>query len=407
MAVALGALGVFAALVMYAASRDVEDLAREERAETAADVAEAAATAYERASGWEGADLDTVVAVGRAAGATVRVIDASDSLVGAAGEEPSGVRVSAADVVADGERVGAVRVAFASSDLPTPARHLRDALGVSAAAARRITRPLTAVTATVRAVTAGDRTARVGDAGAAGELGELGDAFDRMADALASEDAARRAFVADIAHELRTPLTILRGTLEGLTDGVVDPSPTQLASLHDDALRLTRVVEDLETLASADVAGLSLQFGIVDLALLAHDTIARLAPQFEAADVALSLRATQTLVRADSLRLGQVLTNLLTNSLKFTPEGGTVAVAVERDGQTARLVVTDSGVGIPSEEQDRIFDRFWRGQAALAVAGSGIGLTVAAELVSAHGGDIRVRSQPGGGTRMTVTLPAG
>lgn len=209
-----------------------------------------------------------------------------------------------------------------------------------------------------------------------------------------------------MAHELRTPLTILRGTLEGLTDGVVEPSPARMASLHDDVLRLIRVVDDLEALASADAAGLSLQLGIVDLSVLAEGTIARLAAQFEAAEVGLSLRATQTLVRADPLRLGQVLTNLLTNGLKFTPSGGSVTVTVERDGQTACLVVTDSGVGIPNEEQDRVFDRFWRGAAARAVAGSGIGLTVAAELVSAHGGDIRVHSQPGSGTRMTVTLPA-
>jgi two-component system, OmpR family, sensor histidine kinase BaeS len=176
--------------------------------------------------------------------------------------------------------------------------------------------------------------------------------------------------------------------------------------LHDDVLRLTQVLDDLEALASADAAGLSLQTRVVDLAAVTRDAAERLAGQYETAEVDLTVQVNQALVRADPLRLGQVVTNLLTNALKFTPAGGSVTIAVEEDGRSVRLEVTDTGVGIPLDEQGHIFDRFWRGASAHSVAGSGIGLTVVAELVRAHGGHIQVRSRPGDGTRMTVTLPA-
>jgi two-component system sensor histidine kinase BaeS len=330
------------------------------------------------------------------------------------------------DVVVGGRRVGSVVVAFSRGGLPGADRHLRNALietvtvGAGAAAllalsaaivvSRRITRPVVALTETVRAVESGDKSARVGDIGAPGELGELAGAFDRMADALALEDSLRRIQVADVAHELRTPLTVLQATLEAMADGVVAASPGQLASVHDDVLRLVKIVEDLETLAAADATGLVLQPGPVDLADVAARALALLRPRFEAADLRLEARLTPVTVLGDGDRLHQVVTNLLTNALKFTLAGGRVQVETgpgeDPDGRSAYLSVSDSGAGIPPDELPHVFDRFWRGSQAGRVAGSGIGLTVVQRLVEAHQGTVSIESRLGEGTRVLLTFRA-
>jgi signal transduction histidine kinase len=145
---------------------------------------------------------------------------------------------------------------------------------------------------------------------------------------------------------------------------------------------------------------------VVDLADVAEQAVADFAPQFEAADVRLSFRAEPALVGGDPHQLRQVISNLLTNALKFTPAGGEVTITVRQDTESVYLTISDTGIGIPSEERERIFDRFWRGPAARGIAGSGIGLTVVSELANAHGGAVHVESEPGRGTVMTVSLPA-
>jgi two-component system sensor histidine kinase BaeS len=265
-----------------------------------------------------------------------------------------------------------------------------------------------ALTETVRAVESGDKSARVGDIGAPGELGALAGAFDRMADALALEDSLRRIQVADVAHELRTPLTVLQATLEAMADGVVAAGPGQLASVHDEVLRLIKIVEDLETLAAADATGLVLEPGPVDLANVAARALAMLRPRFEAADLSLEARLTPVTVLGDADRLHQVVTNLLTNALKFTPAAGRVQVETgpgeDPDGGSAYLSVADSGAGIPPDELPHVFDRFWRGSQAVRVAGSGIGLTVVQRLVEAHKGTVSIESRPGEGTTVMLAF---
>jgi two-component system sensor histidine kinase BaeS len=419
-AVAFASVALFAAVVVYQGAKDVSRLVREEQEAAADAVADAAATAFAESGTWESADLDPAMAVGAEAGAEVTILDGDGNRVaGRSATRPGPVEARA--VVVDGSRVGTVQIGFAPGERSTAVRHLGEALtttvavasglaalvaiGAAALVARRVTRPLAAVTAAVDAVEGGDLAARVGDVGAPGELGDLAHAFDRMAVALAREDRARRALVADVAHELRTPLTILRASLEGLADGIVEPTRAELLSLHDDVLRLGRVVDDLEQLAAAESSELALRLAAVDLGALAEAAAEAMATQFEAAGIRLDVRAIPVVVRADGPRLRQVLTNLLTNALKFTPCDGTVTVSVHRDGAAASIVVADTGIGIPPEELDRVFDRFWRGAAATTIAGSGIGLTVVAELVKAHGGNVRVTSESGSGTRVTVTLP--
>jgi two-component system sensor histidine kinase BaeS len=259
--------------------------------------------------------------------------------------------------------------------------------------------------AVTRAMGRGDRTARVGRIPAPGELRELATAFNQMANTLDRQEQLRRALVADVAHELRTPIAVLQAGHEALLDGVAEPTPSQLASLRDEVLRLARMVGDLQTLAAAEAAALQLALRPADLADIAATAADSLSGRFEAIGVSLERRLDPAKILADPGRLHQVITNLLTNALKFTPPGGQVTLRTELDDGDAVLQVTDTGVGIPADELPHIFDRFWRGQGAARVSGSGIGLSVAAELARAHGGHLTASSQPGQGTEMTLTLP--
>jgi signal transduction histidine kinase len=227
-----------------------------------------------------------------------------------------------------------------------------------------------------------------------------------MASTMDRQEQLRRDLVADVAHELRTPIAVLQAGHEALLDGVAEPTPDELASLRDEVLRLARMVGDLQTLAAADAAALHLAVRRSDLADLAASAADSLARRFEAAGITLTQRLSAAPVLADPHWLHQVITNLLTNALKFTPAGGQVTITTATEGTGAILRVTDTGVGISAEDLPRIFDRFFRGQQAAQISGSGIGLTVAAELAQAHGGRLTATSALGHGTQMTLSLPS-
>lgn len=284
------------------------------------------------------------------------------------------------------------------------------AVALAAAAAlvvsRRVSRPLVALSAATRSFAAGEPHPERLIRPAPGELGEVGDAFIAMAAALRREDELRRAVTADVAHELRTPVTILKGQTEQLLDGIAEPTPARLVSLHDEVLRLERVTDDLATLSAADAAGLSLQLGRVDLTDLARQAVEAMTVQFTDADLTTTLEVAEpVLVRGDATRLTQVTTNLLTNAVKFTPAGGAIAVNVHQQDHDAVLTVTDTGPGISAQDLPHIFDRFWRGDTARTRHGTGIGLSVVQSLVTAHGGTVTASTPATGGTRFEVRLP--
>ncbi len=245
-------------------------------------------------------------------------------------------------MVVDGKPVGVAVVRFTGTGLAAASNTLQTALlraiagaaGLAAvlalltglAVARRITRPVGKLIAATRAMGRGDRAARVGPIPAPGELRELAIAFDQMADTLDRQERLRRALVADVAHELRTPVAVLQAGHEALLDGVAEPTPDQLASLRDEVLRLARMVGDLQTLAAAEAAALSLALSRCDLADIAAAAADSLASQFESTGITLERRLAPAEVFADPGRLHQVITNLLTNALKFTPADGRVTV---------------------------------------------------------------------------------
>lgn len=212
--------------------------------------------------------------------------------------------------------------------------------------------------------------------------------------------------VADIAHELRALVTIWQGGTEELRDGIASPTPGKLTSLHDETLRLGRLVDDLATLAAAQAAALTLRKAPADLGKIAAGAAAALEPQFAEAGLRLNLDTEPAMVSADEARITQVAVNLLTNAVKYTRPGGQVSVTTRAGDGTPRLTVADTGPGIPEADLPHVFERFWRGAGVRARSGTGIGLAVVAELAAAHGGTVTAASPPGSGAVFTVTLPA-
>lgn len=435
-AVALVAVAVLSALIVVVADRETARLAEREHRDDTRAASVAAAAAYESAGSWGRADLAPLAAVAARSHAEVVVVDAGGEVVAAPTQALARMMtemhgVTAIDVrrghpvtepvSVDGERVGSVTLTFPLSD--SPGEHVRDvlwgtvvvgasiaatvALAVALVVAARMTRPVVALTSAARRLAAGDRTARAAVGGPA-ELGELSRTFDDMAARLEAEDTVRRRLVSDMAHELRTPIAVLQGETEALLDGIREPDRDTIGSLHDEALRLGRLVADLEILAAADAARLTLRSAPCDLADVAARALATVRGAAGERGITLVERLAAAPATADADRMQQVALNLLSNAIKFTPAGGTVTIITGSHEGRAALAVDDTGPGLGKGEADLVFERFWQGSAGHAAAqGSGIGLAVAAGIVEAHGGTLTAANHEGRpGARFTATVPA-
>jgi signal transduction histidine kinase len=263
--------------------------------------------------------------------------------------------------------------------------------------------PLVAVMDAADKVAEGDYDVRVQEYGPP-PMRALAHSFNTMTERLQNADRLRRDVMADVAHELRTPLTVLQGRLEGLIDGVYQRDDRQLAELLEQTKVLSRLVEDLRTLALSDAGALTLRKEPTDLVGLAHEVVRSM--QADAERQSVSLNASSAIAAAivdlDPVRIREVLTNLLSNALQHSAAGGIVNVSVGETGRRMDVVVHDNGAGIPPEEVARIFDRFYKGSGS---RGSGLGLAIAKSIIIAHGGDIGASSEPGKGTTVEFTLP--
>ncbi|MHB9858147.1 sensor histidine kinase [Streptomyces sp. YIM S03343] len=392
--------------------------------------------AYERDGGWRTAALDRLAGTVEMSGSETELLDAhgrriwslADADVDSATLQMHRTMMGTGDlgsptslpVTVDGRRVGTLDVRVPQGAVPAVDKEFRDsvnrllaggalvaglaALVVGVYTARRATAPIAELTRAAEDLAAGHRDRRA-TAIPDNEIGELATAFNTMADRVEKEDELRRTFAADVAHELRTPLAIQRSELEAIQDGIREPSDAAIGSLHDENMRLTRLVADLEALASADAAVFTLERRPLPLADLVTDTVDGLADAFTDARITVRTELVEVRVDGDPVRLRQIVTNQLTNAVKFVPEGGSVAVGLRREDDWAVLTVADTGPGIPGDELPHIFDRFFRSRTARA-DGSGIGLAVAAELTTAHGGTLTAASEPGHGTTFTTRLPA-
>jgi signal transduction histidine kinase len=225
-------------------------------------------------------------------------------------------------------------------------------------------------------------------------------------------DQMKDELIALVSHELRTPLTSIVGYLELLTEPDAEPLTEQqakfLSIISRSAERLLSLISDLLLMAQVESGGVQLDEGALDLAAVAQDSVAAALPTASAHGVRLTADVETAVVRGDRRWLAEMVDNLLSNALKFTPDGGAVDIRVRPDGGSVRLEVADTGIGIPPEEQAQLFSRFFRTRAAVtrAVQGTGLGLSIVKAIVDAHGGAIEVESVVSEGSTFRVTLPA-
>ena len=271
----------------------------------------------------------------------------------------------------------------------------------------RFGRPLGQIFNAIDSVAEGDLSVRVPDDNSP-QFQELIKRFNKMVSELERSDQQRRNLTTDIAHELRTPLHIIQGNLEGIIDGVYQPTPEHINNTLDETKLLARLVNDLQTLSLAEAGQLPLHPTRFLLADLLADLTTSFSTQASALGISLQTNVHDLAKEftADYDRLNQVLSNLISNALRHTPQGGTISIATDSVVSGIRIVVRDTGSGIPAEELPFIFDRFWRGDKSRTErTNSGLGLAIAKQLVHAHHGTIEAQSKPGEGTTFLIELP--
>ncbi len=271
-------------------------------------------------------------------------------------------------------------------------------------------KPVRDLTRAASRMAGGDLSQRV-PATTRDEIGALGRAFNQMAESLERAELNRRAMTADIAHELRTPVAVQRAHLEALQDGIYPLTVENLQPILDQTELLTRLVEDLRTLALADAGALRMERVSTDLSALAGRTVDRFRPDADTRQVQLVYNdqtgGSLPPVQVDPGRIEQIINNLLTNALRHTPVDGSVAVTLCRKGENAVLSVADTGPGIPDEALPRIFERFYRADKARSreSGGAGLGLSIGRQLALAHGGDLTASNRAGSGAEFSLVLP--
>ena len=287
---------------------------------------------------------------------------------------------------------------------------------------RTLTRPIRELTRATHAVSEGDLSQQV-PVRSNDELGELAQAFNKMSSELSRSVNARRQMTADIAHELRTPLSLILGHAEAVHDGVLPPSRENFEIIREEAERLEQLVNDLRILSLADAGELSITPQIIEPGRLLQEVAAIYQYQTRRKNISLDLEMDSPLskIEVDPGRMTQVLTNILDNALRHTPEGGHILLSAKEvsdkrstpqsgSGDQVELAIQDSGPGLRAEDLERIFDRFYRTDSSRQrdgdfPGGSGLGLAIARSIVQAHGGQLTAESEAGKGLKVIVRLP--
>ncbi len=275
--------------------------------------------------------------------------------------------------------------------------------------ARRVLRPLARLTDATRQVAAGDLAARVPEPSDR-ELREVAHSFNQMAATLQRVEELRTTLVEDVAHELRTPLTSLRGYTEALADGVVEPTPEMLRTVHEEIERLTRLVEALDLLARNDARAQDRARSEIDLGDIIRRALALAAPELATRSIVVRFDESPGLPRlnADQDGIGQVVSNLVQNAARYTIDGGHISVRLDAKVGTIRCSIANSGPDIPSADLPLIWERLHRvdRSRARATGGAGIGLAIVRQIIEAHGGNVGAQSEHGR-TEIWFRLPAG
>jgi two-component system sensor histidine kinase BaeS len=314
--------------------------------------------------------------------------------------DPEGAAMDAATLAAFQD---AVRAALAAALVIA----LLAAIVIAVALSSRIAGPISRLAAATRRIAAGSYAERVSLAD--GEVGELAASFNAMAGSLEETERRRLELVGDVAHELRTPLATLDGYLEGLQDGVIEPDAETWALLRRETGRLSRLVADLSELWRAEARQLPLVVERIDASEVASDVVVQYVPQAEGRAIRIAADLPPGLaVRADRVRLAQIISNYLSNALRYSPDGGSIWVTGRTTRDEVLIAVRDTGPGLTPEQRAQIFERFYRvdPSRSRAVGGAGIGLAIVRALAGAMGGRVWAESDgPGTGSTFSVALP--
>ncbi len=274
---------------------------------------------------------------------------------------------------------------------------------------RNLTSPIRELTQATHAVSQGDLSQQV-PIRSSDELGELGKAFNKMSSELSRSINARRQMTADIAHELRTPLSLILGHAEAVHDGVLPPTLENFEIIREEAARLEHLVNDLRILSLADAGELSISLQTIEPERLLREVASLYQYQVQKKNITLDLDLPSPLatIEVDPGRMTQVLTNILDNSLRHTPEGGKIILSAKETKDQVELAIQNNGPAVKAEDLERIFERFYRADASRQHGqngGSGLGLAIAKSIVQAHGGQVSAQSEQGQGMKIMIRLP--
>jgi signal transduction histidine kinase len=276
---------------------------------------------------------------------------------------------------------------------------------------RTLTRPIRELTQATHAVSEGDLSQQV-TVHSNDELGELAKAFNKMSTELLRSVNTRKQMTADIAHELRTPLSLILGHAEAVHDGVLPPTSENFEIIREEATRLEHLVNDLRTLSLADAGELSINLQIIEPERLIYEVAALYQYQAQKKNISLDVDIAPALpaIEVDPGRMTQVLTNILDNATRHTPEGGRIILGAKQIANQIQLSIQDSGPGLKAEDLERIFERFYRADSSRqrdgeVPGGSGLGLAIAKSIVQAHNGQLSAESEAGSGLKIKILLP--
>lgn len=436
--IAVSLITIISSVVVLSAvwNQHFQSYTRENVQRVADGTAAAIADGYEQSNGdWYGGALsaatsasslyDSVYLQVRTIDGTIVYDDRANDVLGSVDVKEDGSNVASAPIMVDGEKVGTVLVRVPGSEtlLTKFDEDFRDksynamifaavialiiAMVMGAIFARTIAAPVKKITNAAKALKEGDYSARTGMTGS-DEIARLGNMFDLMADSVESNRKLERRLVTDVAHELRTPLMAIQSTVEAMIDGVFKPDAERLETLNSEVQRLSRLVDALLKLSRLESRTKPIEQKKVDLTEMLSSVVQTHQAYIHDAGLNLEFEYDpHVYVFGDADLLRQATANLISNAVRYTPEGGTITIMARKGDLMGQIVVKDTGIGLTPEEAKLVFQRFWRADSgrARATDGLGIGLSVVKEIVEQHNGWVRVEGRPNEGACFTIYIP--
>ena len=436
--IAVSLITIISSVVVLSAvwNQHFQSYTRENVQRVADGTAAAIADGYEQSNGdWYGGALsaatsasslyDSVYLQVRTIDGTIVYDDRANDVLGSVDVKEDGSNVASAPIMVDGEKVGTVLVRVPGSEtlLTKFDEDFRDksynamifaalialiiAMVMGAIFARTIAAPVKKITNAAKALKEGDYSARTGMTGS-DDIARLGNMFDLMADSVESNRKLERRLVTDVAHELRTPLMAIQSTVEAMIDGVFKPDAERLETLNSEVQRLSRLVDALLKLSRLESRTKPIEQKKVDLTEMLSSVVQTHQAYIHDAGLNLEFEYDpHVYVFGDADLLRQATANLISNAVRYTPEGGTITIMARKGDLMGQIVVKDTGIGLTPEEAKLVFQRFWRADSgrARATGGLGIGLSVVKEIVEQHNGWVRVEGRPNEGACFTIYIP--